>query len=220
MKTKIRFILPLLVLLLPTLASAQYLWLKGGVNSSNMTIQDNQQTYSTDYLSRIGYHAGLTGGMRFGFVGFEGGMLLSSKGYNFDQTEDNGDKIAGNTTLLYLDVPVLLKLSAGLGSMRVYATTGPVFAFGLSGTYTVDSTLAGQEPKLVEEKIKWGNTADSDIKPSGVDYMVGAGIELSKLSLGLSYNWSLSNLAPTTDNGQEIKNSLWQFTLGIKIFGD
>lgn len=220
MKTKIRFLLPFLALLLPAIASAQYLWLKGGVNSSNMTVKDNQQTYSTDYLNRIGYHAGLTGGMRFGFIGFESGLLLSSKGYNFDQTYDNGDKIAGNTSLLYLDVPVLLKLSAGLGSMRVYAATGPVFAFGLSGTTTEETTLAGQDPVLVEEKIKWGNTADDDIKSSGVDYMVGAGIELSKLSLGVSYNWSLSNLAPTTDNGQEIKHSLWQFTLGFKIFGD
>ncbi|QQS52528.1 MAG: PorT family protein [Bacteroidota bacterium] len=220
MKTKIRFVFPLLVLLLPSVVSAQYLWLKGGVNSSNMTVKDNQSTYSTDYLNRIGFNAGLTGGMRFGFIGFEGGLLLSSKGYNFDNTDINGNKVAGNTSLLYLDVPVLLKLSAGLGSMRVYAATGPVLAFGLSGTNTTETTLSGQDPVQVEEKIKWGSSADDDIKSSGVDYTVGAGIELSKLSLGVSYNWSLSNLAPTTDNGQEIKHSLWQFTLGFKIFGD
>jgi hypothetical protein len=222
MKHLTKYLFVVLLAICTAQAYSQYIVLKGGLNLSNQLIKDNNETYSTNFTNKPGFHAGLMAGIGFGPMAVEGGLLASSKGYQYSYTEVNGTsstKYIGSTNLVYLDVPINLKLSAGLGGIRVFGTVGPVFSFGLTGKSDDEYATNGGDPVTSKEPIKWGSTADDDYKPMDVGLGLGAGIVVGKLILGVTYNIGLSNLAPITDNGAEIKNKVLQFSIGFKIFG-
>ena len=221
MKNLTKLIIIIAILGLSSQSHAQYIALKGGLNLSNMLDKDNDKTYSSDYSNRAGYHVGLIAGIRTGFIGVEGGLLISSKGYNFEYTEVLGDTVnfSGNRNLVYLDVPINLKLSAGLGGNRLFATVGPVFGFGLTGKTTMEETINNETPTETEEKIKWGSSADDHLLSMDIGLGLGGGIEIGNITFSASYNWGLVNLAPNTDNGEEIKNNVLQFSLAFKLLG-
>lgn len=198
--------------------NGQYLQLKGGVNLADQIYKSSTENFSEDNYNRIGFHAGLITGIGFGPIGVEGGVLASTRGYNykFSSTDDAGvtTDYNGYSDLYYIDVPVNLKLKAA----AFYATIGPVFSYGLTGSYTDKVKIVGSDDVTeTDGKVKWGNTAEDDLKRMDVGLGLGAGIQLGNISLSAGYNWGLVNLAPTTDNGEELKNRVLQFSLGLKI---
>ena len=204
-----------------TNVSGQYLWLKGGLNSGTQIAKDNQLTYSDDFTNRIGFHAGVIAGAGVGPIAGEGGILVSTRGYNYSFEEElNGSiyKFSGYTNLTYIDVPLNLKLRARLGGSGVFLNTGPVFSFGIGGKAYSKTEEDGVETSSDEVDIKWGDADDSDFKQMDIGYALGAGVELGKISLSAQYIWGLTNLATSTLDGEEVKNRTLQFTLGFQLF--
>lgn len=218
----LKFIVLIFIVGYSAQSHGQYLSLKGGVNMANQIAKDNSTTFSSDYSNRIGYHVGLVAGIGAGPIAAEGGLLVSSKGFNYNYTGEQGNAITtynGYSNLTYLDVPINLKLRVGLGGARVFATVGPVFSFGLSGTNYEEITVSGVDPVSEETDVKWGNSDDSHYKQMDLGVGLGGGVQLGKISLSATYNWGLTNLAPNPSDGEEIKSRTLQFTLGFKLFG-
>ena len=218
MKTLLKLILGLTLISVSTQINAQYLALKGGLNLSNQIVQNNDSTFSSDYTNRAGFHAGAVVGIGFGMFAVEGGLLVSTKGYNYDY-DVSGGSVSSYSNPIYLDVPINLKLRMGVGIAKIYGSAGPIISYGIGGSNNYESNLPGTDPVIDEEKIKWGTGEENDLKPLDVGLGLGAGIELGKISLGFTYNWGFTNLAPVSNNGLEIKNRNMQFSLGIKLFG-
>jgi hypothetical protein len=218
MKKTTRIIAVLAVALLSTQVYGQYLKLQGGLNLANMIIEDNDGTYSDEFTNRAGFNAGLLAGIGLGPMAVEGGLVLSSRGYNIDYTEGTMT-MAGNVNSLYLDVPVDLKFRLGLGPVGIYGSLGPVISYGIGGKVTMKTTVNGDVVDDSSEKIKWGDSEEDDLKKMDVGLGLGAGAELGKLTFGVKYIWGVSNLAPTTENGYKVNNRTLQVTLGIKLIG-
>jgi hypothetical protein len=216
MKKISKLVLAIALFSLSSQTFGQYIAIKGGLNLSNMVIKDNNGTISSDYTNRAGFHAGLMAGIGFGPVAVEGGVLASTKGFNYN---DDASSASGNTNLIYLDVPVNLKLRLRLAGIGVYGTVGPVFSFGIGGKTTYDQTLSDGSIKTTQEKINWGTTVNDNLKPMDVGLGLGAGLDLGKISLGVNYIWGLSNIATNTDDGASTNNKVLQFSIGFKIFG-
>lgn len=222
MNKLLKFIVLIFIVGYSAQSNGQYVSLKGGVNMANQIAKDNSTTYSSDYSNRIGYHVGLVAGIGAGPIAAEGGVLVSSKGFNSSYTVNQGGTattFTGYSNLTYLDIPINLKLRAGLGGARVFVTAGPVFSFGLTGTNYEEQTAAGMDPVSEETDVIWGDSDDSHYKQMDIGVGLGGGLQLGKISLSATYNWGLINLAPNPSNGEEIKSRTLQFTLGFKLFG-
>lgn len=223
MKNSLKIAIMAVVLGLTTNVNGQYLWLKGGLNLANQIATDNQADYSDlyNFSNRIGWHAGVVGGFGVGPIAGETGVLVSTRGYNynFEETQNESTyKFSGFTNLTYIDVPLHLKLRARLGGSGVYLNTGPVFSFGIAGKAYDKTEVDGVETDSGETDINWGNSEDSHYKQMDIGYALGGGIELGKISLSAQYIWGLTNLATSTLDGEEIKNRTLQFTLGFQLF--
>lgn len=215
MEKLIRLSMLIVVFLFSSQVYGQYLKLQGGVNLATQINKDNSETYSNNYANRTGFNAGFVGGIGLGPIGVESGLLVSTRGYNYNYTEEvNGEEwdYSGNNHLYYLDVPVMLRLKAA----GFYLTAGPVLSYGLGGTY-IDEITINDDVTKNDGKINWGDTVDDDLKRMDVGMGLGAGIQLGNISLSAGYNWGLVNLSPTGEDGEEIKNRLLQFSLGFKI---
>jgi hypothetical protein len=220
MKKTTRIIAVLAVALLSTQVYGQYLKLQGGLNLANMIIEDNDGKISDEFTNRAGFNAGLLAGIGLGPIGVEGGLLVSSRGYNIDVTDGN-TTTTGNMNSLYLDIPIDLKLELGLGPIGIYGSFGPVISYGFGGKVTSKTTnnLTDEVLEDIDEKIKWGSSEEDHLKKMDVGIGLGGGVNLGKLSLGVKYIWGVSNIAPTTDNGYKINNRTLQVNLGIKLIG-
>jgi hypothetical protein len=209
------------MLLISCQLQAQYLRLQGGLNLANMINQTNDTSFHSNYTNRAGFHAGFVGGMAFGHLGVEGGLLLSSKGFNDENTIElgNGDiqRTVSNLSILYLDVPIDLKASLGHGGVGLFATAGIVFSYGLSGFYSEEVLLNDQSMETSKDKITWGSGTDAHLKSADFGVSLGGGFDVGNINMGVKYTWGLNNIAPSTENGAEIKNKVLQVTLGLKF---
>ncbi len=99
--------------------------------------------------------------------------------------------------LHYLDIPINLKYTLGLGSMAaVYAATGPQFSFNVG-----DGKLFKNSYKLNKSDFSWN---------------VGAGVKLFKhLQVGYNYNIAIGKTAELKDDG--VAGTVWN-VIGGKDF--
>lgn len=195
---------------------AQTLGVKGGLNFANVLSKDNQETYSKDFKSLLGFHAGLTLDFPLSdMVSFQTGAILNTKGFKFESLQSLG-KISVSANLLYVDVPLHLKATFGSNDLKIFALAGPYIGWGLSGKAKTEVTIAGVTDKS-EEDVKFGSDKTDDLKRLDYGVSVGAGIELNRVTIGATYNLGLANLSVDTSNGNKHNNRVLQISLGYKI---
>jgi hypothetical protein len=195
--------------------------IKAGVNLANMIMKDDDNTYSDDYKSKLGFQVGPV--VEFGFndmISLETGLLLSTKGY---KVEDSGSDMGINweyddkINIMYLNIPVNARVGFGVGGMRIYGAVGPYFGVGLSGKYKGEYTLNG-ETEEEEEDLDFGNDEDeSDLKRLDYGLSIGAGAAFGAFEVGLNYDLGLANLSPNTENGNKINNRVFSITAAYKF---
>lgn len=220
-KKNIYFTIAILGLLTPAVSYGQSLRIKGGLNISNMLVKDNDDTYSDDFKSRIGYQLGLTFQTKSDRTfSFEGGMSLATRGYDYSDfvmIEGMAVKVDQELRLSYLYIPLNAKATAELGKAKIYGKLGPYLGVGLKGQVYTKASVDGYSEDDTAD-IEWGNDPDTDdlkVFDGGVN--IGAGIEIGKLEFGVDFDYGLANISAYTDNGSTMSNRNTSFTVAYKF---
>jgi hypothetical protein len=191
---------------------AQKIGVQGGINLATMLIKDDETTYSDDFTMNLGFNAGVTLEIGFGsLISLEAGIMADTKGFKWEG-EMLGVPFKSTTNLLYLDVPVLLKVGPSLGPVKIFGAAGPYIGYGLTGKI---KTEAMGESETTD--INWGDADDSDFKPLDYGAKFGAGVQVMGFTAGAYYSLGLANLSPSTDGGAKINNRVISVSLGYKF---
>lgn len=159
-----------------------------------------EATYDWNFLDKGWGSLGLQPGLRYTFAG-----------------ESDSDEVLGVVTREaiaehYLDVPVNVKYSYDLGSVKLSAFVGPVFSFGLSSVNKVSADdYVMKYYNYTGKTVTKGSGSSSAVKPEGdpaygrFDLKLGVGVGatfLENLNVKLGYNFGMLNryTGPKSDN--------------------
>jgi hypothetical protein len=131
------------------------------------------------------------------------GVLYSGKGSKYS-IEGDGMSVDMSIKPGYIEIPVNALYKVDLSSAKLQLFAGPYFAFGIGGNIEQGSDSEG---------IKFGSTDNDDMKMLDVGLNFGAGIEIKNFIVSAQYGIGLTNLAPVTTNGFEMKMS----NIGISV---
>lgn len=239
MKNFARIMLVLMLTSMSCLLYAQTFGVKAGLNLSKMMMKDDDNNYSDEFKSNLGFHFGPT--VSFPITeafSFETGLIISSKGFRFDEewTEEFefkngplGDLNQGSVSYkmkmtmnpIYLEIPLTGRFTADLGGIQLYGLAGPYVAIGVGGKYKYEMELSIpglSEKESGSEKINWGSDEDEDdLKRLDMGLNIGGGIQIGQISAGLQYGLGLANVSPGTDGGAKAKNRVFSITLGYRF---
>ncbi|MDR2474362.1 MAG: PorT family protein [Bacteroidales bacterium] len=140
----------------------------------------NSLSYSWDDVKSenlIGFQIGPVLDVSILGFGVEAGILYNQKGGKFKFGNESMD--LRNS---YLDIPINLKYSLGLGGIGVYAAIGPNFSLALDGKNFGEVLGAAEE-------LKEGNVKNFEV---GLNF--GAGVKISKIGIGVQYGLGLSDV--------------------------
>lgn len=202
LKMKRQILLLLLCLSVSTWVSAQRIGLKGGLNFANADYSSEGIDITTNALTgvQIGVFADVPFSLS-GLVNLNTGLFYTQKGLKMDFMGAEV-KIPVN----YLEVPVNINYNLEAGPLKAYVQAGPYLGYGLKA-----KAKAGGE----EEDIDFGS-GDDEIKQVDFGLNIGAGIEVSKLQLGLNYGLGLTNLENAGDT--KMKNRVFSVTVGYYLW--
>ena len=193
---------------------------KGGLNFSSMLLKGDESTIGTDIKSKPGFNVGITAEYPvFGLVVFETGMLFLTEGAkSSSENTYSGGIYKTNTTLnlLYLEIPLTAKTYFNVGQSKIFGAFGPYIGLGLIGKSKGEIILPG-ETNSYDRDINWGSGQGDEIKRLDYGLTAGAGIEISNIQIGLSYNLGLANISTITDNGLKLKNRVLGLSVGYKF---
>lgn len=209
--------------------------LKAGVNFATVGLSgddvDNEENDALKSLTsfHVGGFADIPVGTSFSI---QPGLTLSGKGFK-QKLED--EKFERN--IMYLEIPVNAVYKLG----GIYLGAGPYAAFAISGkdkgeyedddlfeelhnndTKFTAKTQALSAPKVAEtydEKLKFGNSDDDDMKGTDFGINIMAGYRLSGgLNIGINYGLGLSNIVPSSDDyDYKAKNRVVSVSVGFSF---
>lgn len=167
--------------------------LKGGLNLTNLKVDDPQASYD----SRTGYHAGVFVRGRFDKIAIQPELLLFTQS---NQINYSGGLGSVTESFTYLSVPFLLKFYPALGfNIQV----GPQFGFLLDGQQDFKTPLFSGTKDIKDA-----------YKSSDVSVSAGAGWDFDfGLSLDVRYNIGVKDINNVA-NGEEARSRVFLVSLG------
>jgi hypothetical protein len=198
-------------------AQSAKIGIKAGANYSNLAGDlQNEDVYE----NKLGFNAGLTANIPLvgdNFLSLQPELLYSQKGYKYKDVEYKNVlgtyKSKGTRNFSYLDLPVLLKVNAG----GLYFEGGPQLSYLLGIQDNVKTTINGDTDNSYSKIDK------DDLAELEIGYAAGLGFQASNgVSLGLRYNGSITDLAKSDPNNDELVNarhSVFQLQLGFVLGG-
>lgn len=180
-------------------ANAQFtLGLKGGLNYSKITAENNQISEK----SILGYQFGAWARIGKGFY-LQPEVYLGSKGgkFNFQQTSTSAAG-SGDIRFTSLDVPLLLGQSFGLKKLNIRIMAGPMYSYILD------------QHKSISSNIDAGYRDFGNYKSSTLGFQAGAGVDIGNIAVDLRYEGGLSKI--NSNFGQ--RQDLVHLSLGYRIF--
>ena len=181
--------------------------IKAGPNFATI---DSDASAVQNYENRTGWHAGAFLQIRGEKIGFQPEVIFSQQGSEFKYSTSNASL---EQNFSYVNIPLIVKLYTVAG---LNLQVGPQIGFLTSAER--EDYASGQSGPITEQDIK------DDLKK--VDFSLGLGVGWD-LPLGLTldgrYNWGLTDHddGATTNSGDpigEIKNQVWQISVGYKLF--
>ena len=170
--------------------------LKGGLNLSNLEVDDPQASYD----SRTGYHAGVFLRSTFDKVAFQPELLLYTQSNQIDYATSSVNPGTVENNFTYLTIPVLLKFYIVSG-LNIHA--GPQFGFLLDGEQKINTTLFTGTQDIKD-----------NYKSSDVAISVGGGWDFPfGLSTDIRYNIGVKDINNAA-NGEEAKSRVFLVSLG------
>ena len=202
-----------------TAANAQTglkLGLKGGFNGATFSGTDSK---GSEY--KAGFAAG--GLINYGFsdlIAVQGELLYSQKGASIDA----GNNTTFKSTLGYIDVPILLKVTAGDKGKGLFFELGP------QGSFVVHNRDFYQ----VGGNKSTENTSTDALNKAVIGYVAGIGYQLtSGLGLGIRYTGDVSQVykdgasipftvagISNTTKAPNVHNSVFQFQVHYMFGGN
>ncbi len=179
-------------LMISGIAHAQVLpkfGIKGGVNYSTFNNADN-----------VEYKPGFMGGIYSNInipatpVSIQPEVLFAQYGANIEGTD-------ASFNVNYIQVPVLLKFGFGVAGVKPNVFFGPYAGFNIKS-----------EVKNNDGSIN----LDDQFEDTDFGVAVGAGIDISKFSIGVRYTAGLKNVANSSLNS-DAKNGAIALSLGIAL---
>ena len=180
-------------------AMAQFgLGIKAGPNFASQNSSGGDPGFEPDFKNITALHAGIYMNYFFGeTIGIQPEILFSQKG---SKVQD----IDLENKLTYIDIPILLRFQF-LEILNIHA--GPQFSFLTSA-----------------KSVYSGGSFDikDDLRSLETSLAFGAGVDLPlRLNVTARYIIGLTNIADDTDfDDIELKNSMFQLSLGFRIIGD
>ena len=178
-----KYILSIVALTLAFVVPAQgqiKLGIKAGLNINSVNLKDLPSNLSAS--NKAGFFAGLQADFTVPLIGIGAdiAVLYDNKTSQYATSDEQGNPALDKTTLQYIDLPINIKYSLGLGSLAsVYVATGPQFAFNISGKSL--KGLYGQSWSLKKTEFSWN---------------FGAGVTLLKhYRVGYTFNLACGNTA-------------------------
>jgi len=220
---KAKYTLALVALLITSVALGQtHFGIKTGVSITNPktdlvidAIDQAPRSYTSFVvggLAEIGINEHLA---------FQPEVLYTRKGFNIDQGTSFdvggmnipiGAKL--ETSVSYLETPLLLKGKFGEGATKFYGIAGPALGYGLSGkidpkvTLLIDFNLPSQPLNLDSDMYQ--RLELSGIVGAGVEHNVTSG----KVFADLRYQYGFTNLMEDPIADISIRNTGVQFAVG------
>jgi opacity protein-like surface antigen len=161
--------------------------IKGGVNYSTFNNTDN-----------VDYKPGFVGGIYSNInipatpVSIQPEVLFAQYGADIEGSD-------ASFNINYIQVPVLLKFGFGLASVKPNVFFGPYMGFNIKS-----------EVKNNDASIN----LDDQAEDTDFGIAVGAGIDISKFSIGVRYTAGLKNVANSSIDS-EAKNGAIALSLGV-----
>ena len=216
MKITVKALFILLIGVISLSANAQTYCIKGGVNMSDMFLQDSIGNVHDVFKNNIA-HVGATLDIPLTpALFFETGLLMSVKGMvdeNYYLIQNTPSKARSRYNLYYLDVPLMAKAVLSFNdSVKIFATTGFYAGYGIAGK--IKSTVqVGDDSQSYKDNVLWGNNPDEDmLRRLDGGISIGAGIILNCFEISASYDFGLLNLSPMEN--AVAKNRVIKFTFG------
>ena len=229
MKKLLKLTLILSLSFITTQLTAQRVGLRFGLNSATMLAKDNQQTYSDDYEKLKGFTVGPVLELPMNDEGcfFETGLLLSQKGFKLDKTtkstspELESSHISSETSLYYLDIPLTMKRTLLQAcDLKLYMTMGGYTSIGISGEtaqiVTETNSQASRTATSQTNEVAWGTDSEDEFKRLDYGMTMGAGLQINKVAINLSYAMGLANLS--TDQSADRKSKNKVMSLSVSYF--
>lgn len=207
MKKVIEFSIAFMLLIYPSLLSAQIFGIRGGFNLSNLVIKYDGEKMSDNLKMRPGFHIGPTMEIPLSEVlSIDGALLYTTKGTKMKETETYASttyEYKSTITFNYLELPVNLKVKFDIGNIIGFGAVGPYFAYALSGKSKSEQKANGNSSS---ESVDIDFGEDGELKR--FDFGVGftGGIEVGKMQFGINYGLGLSNISQYSDNDSALKN--------------
>ncbi len=175
---------------MPVQAQFQF-GVKAGINVTKASF--DKDVASAD--NRAGFFVGPMAEFTLPIIGLgvDAALLYNNKSIKATSVDVAGAEYVKSETLHYIDIPINVKYSIGLGSLAsVYAATGPQFSFNIgSGNVFHDNY------SLNDSEFSWN---------------IGAGVKLLKhFQVGYNYNIALGHTAEMKDDAV---NTVWGKTMG------
>jgi hypothetical protein len=183
---------------------------KGGAVFSNLKTNESGVSGRTGFVGGLGFGIPVTAD---NFFMIQPEILYIQKGANFSTTGTTTR--IGNTSVNYLEVPVLAKINFGGESFRAYVNGGPSIAYALFGRTNQNGAVVN---------VTFGDDADVTFNNRidfGLQFGGGIGFKAGPgdILLDLRYGMGLSNLLnqPVAGTDTEAQNRVYALTLGYAI---
>jgi hypothetical protein len=203
--------------------------LRGGVNFANISITNDGDVDEANMLPT--FQVGILGDFKIlPMLYLQPGLLFTGKGSKTEYGEESDLNYSRATTNpYYIEVPVNLVLKSPTGPVKFFAGAGPYIGIGVAGKLENEGKVAG---------ISYSNERDiefSDDDPTTLDYEEGAGygimkrfdyganimagVEISRLVLGLNYGHGFAKLQSGSNSEADDRNKhrVLSVTVGIRL---
>ncbi len=208
---KLIFILLASFFLVQTTHAEMFQWgIKAGLGINSLKIADltGIQEGSDVYdlvtgKNVIGYHVGVQTRINFAMIFIQPELYFNDGGGTLEKIVNGGIDEVFNVNFQRIDLPVLVGVKLGPARINV----GPVGSYVVKESITDDAASLDPDYSIFTKSMTWG-------------FQAGLGVDLSKISIDVRYEGSLSKLGDAvTVGGQDFaldaRPSQWIFSLGF-----
>lgn len=205
---------------------------RAGVNINSLGYSGDNKDYD-DLKSRAGFHVGAV--MDWNVAGdfyIQPGIYFTTRGAKNEFSETDMDfsyKYTQKLNMSYLQIPVLASYRFPVSdAVKIDINVGPYIAIGLGGKLKVEETETydGETERHSNKYDIFGkSTKDEekgDFKRFDAGLRFGAGVNIHKFYVGVSYDLGLTNLARTGDDyrwskNDKFRNGSFQVSVGYNF---
>lgn len=184
---------------------------RAGVNINSLRYSGDSESLYNDLESRAGFHVGAV--MDWNVAGsfyIQPGIYFTTRGAKGEWSESDEDysyKLTEKLNMSYLQIPVLASYRFAVSdAVKIDVNVGPYIAFGLGGKVKIEETetYMGETERTSDKYDIFGKSTDDkdkgDFKRFDAGLRFGAGVNIHRFYVGVSYDLGLTNLAHTGDD--------------------